>query len=135
MVEIKAFNPDALGVPKSLFSRMMKVKASEFLFIAGQGPADKDGNVIGAGDFEAQCRQVFGNIEAALRAGGAGWGNVVQFTTFLRDSDDIAKLGQYRAKYFPAMFPNGVYPPNTLVLAQRFSHEAYRLEVQTVAAL
>jgi hypothetical protein len=60
---------------------------------------------------------------------------VVQFTMFLRDSDDIAKLGAYRKKHFPAWFPNGVYPTSTLVIAQRFSHELYRLEVQTVAAL
>ena len=135
MPEIKAINPETLGIPKSPFSKVVRVRASEFIFIAGMGPIDRDGNIIGAGDFEAQARQVFGNIELALRAADAGWGNVVQFTTFLRDSDDIAKLGQYRAQNFPTMFPNGVYPTNTLVIASRFSHESYRLEVQTVAAL
>ena len=135
MPEIKAINPETLGIPKSPFSKVVRVRASEFIFIAGMGPIDRDGNIIGAGDFEAQARQVFGNIELGLKAAGAGWQNVVQFTTFLRDSDDIAKLGQYRAQNFPTMFPNGVYPTNTLVIASRFSHESYRLEVQTVAAL
>jgi enamine deaminase RidA (YjgF/YER057c/UK114 family) len=135
MPEITAINPPSLGIPKSPFSKVVRVKASEFVFVAGQWPIDKDGNIIGAGDFEAQARQVFDNIEAGLKAAGAGWDNVVQFTTFLRDSDDIAKLAQFRAQNFPKMFPNGVYPTNTLVIASRFSHESYRLEVQTMAAL
>ncbi len=135
MPEIKAINPETLGIPKSPFSKVVRVKASEFVFVAGMGPIDRDGNIVGAGDFEAQARQVFSNIEAGLKAAGAGWENVVQFTTFLRDSDDIAKLGQFRAQNFPAWFPNKVYPTNTLVIAQRFSHESYRLEVQTIAAL
>lgn len=135
MPDITAFNPPTLATPQSPFSKAVRVKASEFVFVAGMGPIDKDGKIIGAGDIEAQAAQVFHNIGEALKAAGAGWQNVVQFTTFLRDSDDIAKLGAFRAKNFPAWFPNGVYPTNTLVIAQRFSHESYRLEVQTVAAL
>ena len=135
MPEITAVNPPTLAAPPSPFSKVVRVKASEFVFVAGMGPIDKDGNIIGAGDIEAQAAQVFYNIEEALKAVGAGWPNVVQFTMFLRDSDDIAKLGAFRKKHFPAWFPNGVYPTSTLVIAQRFSHESYRLEVQTVAAL
>jgi enamine deaminase RidA (YjgF/YER057c/UK114 family) len=135
MPEITALNPETLAKPASPFSKVVRVKASEFIFIAGMGPIDKDGNIIGAGDIEVQARQVFANIEAGLKSVGAGWGNVVQFTTFLRDSDDIAKLAKFRIQHFPGMFPNGVYPTNTLVLASRFSHESYRLEVQTMAAL
>jgi enamine deaminase RidA (YjgF/YER057c/UK114 family) len=59
----------------------------------------------------------------------------VQFTSFLRDQADIAKFADYRRRHFPAMFTNGNFPPNTLVLAARFAHDAFRLEVQTIAAL
>jgi len=41
----------------------------EFLFIAGQ-VAVKDGKLVGADDFDAQCVQTFANIEAALRSAG-----------------------------------------------------------------
>ncbi|MEJ0071831.1 MAG: RidA family protein [Pseudomonadota bacterium] len=59
------------------------MRASEFLFIAGQLSADRTGKIVGVDDFDAQCVQVFANIEAALASAGAGWGNVVQFTTYL----------------------------------------------------
>jgi enamine deaminase RidA (YjgF/YER057c/UK114 family) len=135
MPEIKIFNPDGLGKPLGQYSQVTRVKASEFLFIAGQVGADKDGNLPGAGDFDAQCAQTFANIEVALKSCGAGWGNVVEFTTFLVHSQDIPKFMQFRRGAFPRMFENGAYPPNTLLMVDRLVKEEFLIEVQTVAAL
>jgi len=98
MPDIKIINPDALGKPLGQYSQMTRVKASEYLFIAGQLGTDKDGKIVGNDDFDAQCVQTFANIEAALKSQGAGWGNVVQFTTFLVHSQDIAKLRAFRQR-------------------------------------
>jgi enamine deaminase RidA (YjgF/YER057c/UK114 family) len=114
---------------------MTRVKASEFLFIAGQLASDKQGNVIGEADFDAQCVQVFANIGAALNSVGAGWANVVQFTTYLVHSQDIPKFMKFRLREFPKMFSNGIYPPNTLLMIDRLVGEPFLIEVQTVAAL
>ena len=65
------------------YSHVTRVRAGEFLFIAGMLSGDAKGNVIGEGDFDAQTAQVFRNIEAALKSAGASWANVVQFTTYL----------------------------------------------------
>jgi enamine deaminase RidA (YjgF/YER057c/UK114 family) len=135
MPEVKILNPDALGKPLGQYSHMTRVKAAEFLFIAGQVAADKAGNVVGAGDFDAQCVQTFANIEAALKSQGAGFGNVVQFYTFLVHSQDIAKFMAYRKREFPRLFPGGVYPPNTLLVIDRLVSEAFLIEVQATAAL
>ena len=43
MPDIKILNPDSLGKPLGQYSQITRVKASEFLFIAGQVGADKDG--------------------------------------------------------------------------------------------
>lgn len=135
MAEIKIFNPDALGKPLGQYTQITRVKASEFVFIAGQLSADKNGNVVGVDDFDAQCTQVFGNIEAALKSVGAGWGNVVQFTTYLVHSQDIPKLMTFRTREFPKFFPNGAYPPNTLLMVDRLVQEPFLVEVQAIAAL
>jgi enamine deaminase RidA (YjgF/YER057c/UK114 family) len=111
------------------------VKASEFLFIAGQVATDASGKLVGADDFDAQCRQVFANIEAALKSQGAGWANVVEFTTYLVHSQDIPKFMKFRLREFPRMFPNGAYPPNTLLMIDRLVGEAFLIEVKVVAAL
>jgi enamine deaminase RidA (YjgF/YER057c/UK114 family) len=135
MAEIKIVNPDALGKPLGQYSQMTRVKASEFLFIAGQVGVDRNGTPVGADDFDAQCVQTFANIEAALKSAGAGWSNVVEFTTYLVHSQDIAKFMAFRLREFPNMFPSGAYPPNTLLIIDRLVHEGFLIEVQTTAAL
>jgi enamine deaminase RidA (YjgF/YER057c/UK114 family) len=133
--EINIYNPSALGAPMGQYSHVTRVKANEFLFIAGMLSGDAAGNIVGAGDFDAQTTQVFRNVEAALKSAGASWRNVVQFTTFLVHSQDIPKFMAFRLREFPKMFPDGKYPPNTLLMVDRLVQEPFLVEVQTVAAI
>ncbi|HEU4661879.1 MAG TPA: RidA family protein [Pseudolabrys sp.] len=135
MADIKFINPDALGKPLGQYSNIARVKATEFIHIAGQVSVDKAGNIIGIDDFDAQCVQTFANIETALKSCGAGWTNVVQFTTYLVHSQDIPKFMKFRLREFPRMFGGGDYPPNTLLMIDRLVKEQLLIEVQTVAAL
>lgn len=136
MPDIQIFNPATLGNPLGQYSHITRVKAaSEFVFIAGMLSADKAGNVVGVDDFDAQCRQVFANVQTALEAVGGGWGNVVQFTTYLVHSQDIPKFMTYRKREFPKFFPNGAYPPNTLLMVDRLVQEPFLVEVQAIAAI
>jgi enamine deaminase RidA (YjgF/YER057c/UK114 family) len=135
MPDIQIFNPDTLGKPLGQYSHITRVKASEFLFIAGQLATDQAGQVVGAGDFDAQCVQTFANIEAALKACGATFGNVVEFTTYLTSPDDIASFIKFRLREFPRLFPTGAYPPNTLLIVERLFKDEFWIEVQTVAAI
>lgn len=134
MADIQFLNPTTLGKPLGQYSHMTRVRAaSEFLFIAGQVGVDGAGKV--PDDFDAQCVQTFANVEAALKAGGASWANVVQFTTYLVHSQDIPKFMAFRQRVFPQMFPTGAYPPNTLLMVDRLVLEPLLIEVQPVAAL
>jgi enamine deaminase RidA (YjgF/YER057c/UK114 family) len=135
MPDIQIFNPDTLGKPLGQYSQITRVKASEFLFIAGQVATNQAGQVVGAGDFDAQCVQTFANIEAALKACGATFGNVVEFTTYLTSPADIASFMKFRLREFPRLFPTGTYPPDTLLIIERLVKEEFWIEVQTVAAI
>ena len=133
MASIQFLNPDSMGKPIAPYSNVARVKASEFLFIAGQIGADRDGKV--AADFEGQCAQVFANIGAALASQGAGFANIVEFTTYLVHSQDIAKFAQYRSREYPRLFGGGHYPTNTLLIVDRLVREEFLIEVSAVAAL
>jgi enamine deaminase RidA (YjgF/YER057c/UK114 family) len=127
MADIRIYNVEALGKPLGQYSHVARVKANEQLYIAGMlAPGDS---------LDAQCSGVFAQIEKALQSAGAGWADVVQFTTYLVHSQDIAKFMQWRLREFPRMFPDGKYPPNTLLIVDRLVQEQYLVEVQTVAAL
>jgi enamine deaminase RidA (YjgF/YER057c/UK114 family) len=133
MSQIQTLNPDVLGKPLGQYSQMTRVKASEFLFIAGQVGVDRDGRPVG--DFDAQCAQVFANLGAALASQGANFSNVVEFTTYLVHSQDIGKFMAYRKREFPRLFAGGAYPPNTLLIIDRLVGEEFLIEVSAVAAL
>src|SRR5437762_8941016 len=127
MANRRIYNPDSLGKPLGQYSHVARVKAGELLFIAGMlAPGE---------DFDTQCSGVFAHIGKALESAGAGWGNVAQFTTYLVHSQDIPKFMQWRLREFPKMFPDGAYPPNTLLIVDRLVEEQFLVEVQTVAAI
>jgi len=128
MAEIRIYNVDALGKPVGPYSHVARVRAgADTLYIAG---------MLASGEtFEAQCAAVYGQIEKALQSAGAGWANVVQFTTYLVHSQDIAKFYRWREREYPRMFPDGRYPPNTLLIIDRLVQEQFLIEIQTVAAI
>ena len=128
MAEITIQNVEALGKPLGQYSHMTRVRnASETLYIAGMLAAGED--------FDSQCSGVFAQIEKALAAAGARWANVAQLTTYLVHSQDIPRFMAWRLREFPKLFPDGKYPPNTLLIIDRLVGEPYLIEVQTVAAL
>jgi enamine deaminase RidA (YjgF/YER057c/UK114 family) len=127
MAEARIYNPESLGAPLGQYSHVTRVKASEFLFIAGMlSPGD---------DFAAQCTGVFAQIEKALKSADCGWSNVVQFTTYLVHSQDVPRFMEFRLREFPKMFMSGVYPPNTLLIVDRLVQEQFLVEVQAIAAV
>jgi enamine deaminase RidA (YjgF/YER057c/UK114 family) len=134
VTDIKIFNPPGLAKPAGTYSQIAHAKTQEVVFIAGQVPTDVSGALVGKGNFEAQCAQTFANIHTALRAAGADWNNVVQFTSFLVRAEDAAAFRAYRGREFPKLFPGGP-PPNTLLIISRLADPDYLLEVQTIAAL
>jgi enamine deaminase RidA (YjgF/YER057c/UK114 family) len=128
MAEIRIYNLDALGKPVGPYSHVARVRAgADTLYIAG---------MLASGEtFEAQCAAVYGQIEKTLQSAGGGWANVVQFTTYLVHSQDIAKFYRWREHEYPRMFPDGRYPPNTLLIIDHLVQEQFLIEIQTVAAI
>lgn len=74
------------------------VVAGGFLFTAGQIALDPaTGNVVGD-DVVAQTERVMANLKGILDAAGAGWGDVVKTTVFLKDMADFPRMNEVYAK-------------------------------------
>lgn len=125
--------PEGLGRPVGMYSHVSR--AGDLLFIAGQLAVDVDGNIVGPGDFEAQMRQVFRNLEAALSGGGTSFDGVAKFTTYLTRAADIEDFYRVRSELFSELFPEGGYPPNTLLVVDRLVFPECVIEVEAVAAV
>ncbi len=82
-------------------------------------------------DPQAQVRQVFENLVAALAAAGAGIEHVVKLTVYLTDMADLAAFRQVRDEYISADNP----PASTLVQVTSLANPAFRIEVDALAAI
>lgn len=70
-----------------------------FLFLSGQIPVDRDGNIVGE-TIEEQTQQVFHNIQMVLEGAGYSFGDVVKTTVFLQDLQDFARMNEIYAQFF-----------------------------------
>src|SRR5688500_27345 len=68
--DVRFTNPPTLSTPTG-YTHVVEVNRGRTVYIAGQIAFDKSGNIVGAGDFKAQTRQVFENLKAALAVAGA----------------------------------------------------------------
>jgi len=76
---LEYINPPDLPTP-STYTQVVVARGTKLIFVSGQEPEDVHGKLVGAGDFAAQARQVFGNLGRALAAAGAGPGHVTRIT-------------------------------------------------------
>ncbi len=126
---------DEAPKPLGAYSVGMSVNAGRLLYVAGQVSVDTGGTLVGEGDVAAQTRQVFQNIGHILAAAGAGFGNVVEFTSYVVGRDSVAGFIEGRTQIFPELFPGGDYPPNTLLVIEGLVRPEFLVEVKAVAAL
>jgi enamine deaminase RidA (YjgF/YER057c/UK114 family) len=91
-VSIEFLNPADMVVSPA-FSQGVAISGShKLLLVGGQNAVDASGNVVGKGDLAAQTRQIFHNLDLVLREGGAGIENVVKWTIYVVQGQDV-RLG------------------------------------------
>ncbi|MCB5180129.1 RidA family protein [Streptomyces antimicrobicus] len=73
-----------------------------FVAVSGQCAFDEQGRIVGAGDPEAQARQVFENLRRCLAAAGATFEDVVKMTYYVTDVRHMAALRTARDAHIPA---------------------------------
>lgn len=97
----QAINPPELP-PAHGYSHVVIAPPGRLVSISGQVAMDAHGEVVGAGDFRAQCVQVFENLRIALRSAGLDFKDVVRTDMYVTDLSQLAVLREVRARYLPA---------------------------------
>jgi enamine deaminase RidA (YjgF/YER057c/UK114 family) len=105
--------------------------AGQWVAIAGQVALDADGKLVGEGDMEAQTRQVFANLDAALKAAGATWADVVKLNYFLTDISGLPALRTVRDEYVDTTNP----PASTAVQVMALFRPEALIEIEAYAVI
>ncbi len=126
----KVIQPKSLSDPRPRYSQGILADGGKLLFIAGQTASDKDGNVVGKGDIEAQTHQVFENLSAVLKEVGGSLENLVMTTTYITDRKYREGYNRVRMQYYKKNSPT-----STLVIVTGLAHPDYLIEINGVAVL
>jgi enamine deaminase RidA (YjgF/YER057c/UK114 family) len=113
------------------YSQVVEVRGGRTLYISGQIALDSSGNLVGAGDFSVQVKQVFANLKTRLDEAGASFNDVVKLNFYLLDASNLQVVRDVRDTYV-----NGEHPPaSTLVVVKQLVRPELLVEVDAIAVI
>jgi len=124
----KSFVRGTWQVKRAFSPAVVTEGTGRMIFIAGHtGQVDDSGRSL-AGDFDAQFKQTFRNIEKTLGEAGAKLSDMVTMTVFLSDARFTTRMTELRGELFGKDFP-----ASAAITVQGFAHPEMMIEVQGIA--
>ncbi|MBT8456483.1 MAG: RidA family protein [Alphaproteobacteria bacterium] len=128
---MEELTPEDIAPPFARYAHGVVVpEGHRLIFTSGQLGLAADGTVPGdVGDQAAIC---FANIDAILRAGEAGRGDVVRINAFVTDR---AFMAGYMAARDAWLADVTRLPASTLMIVGGFTRPEFKVEIEVVAAV
>lgn len=114
--------------PYEPFRLSQGFRVGDLVIVSGQAAIDENGQIVGAGDFDAQAQKTFQNLERVLQAGGSTLDRVVKVTIFLTDMANFGKIVELRGKWF-----SPPYPADTIVEVSSLALPELEIEIEAIA--
>jgi enamine deaminase RidA (YjgF/YER057c/UK114 family) len=130
---ITRLNPEGLHETPG-YHHVTVVEAGRLAFLAGQCPLDRDGELVGRDDIEAQVDQVVANTSDALRAVKTGPEQVVRTVIYVV-SDDTAVLAAVWRRLQDSEIAPAFTTASTLLGVARLGFTGQLVELDVTAAL
>ena len=124
-------NPDGLHALPGVVTHVVTVPELGLVYTSGQVAWDRDGNLVGEGDYAKQAAQIVRNLDIALASAGA-------------TRDDLIKQTIFVVGYRPEIVPLIMGPlhagtrrcaASSLVGVQALFAPGYLIEIEAVARI
>lgn len=121
--------PDLATPPSNIYNQVVKVGTT--VYISGQVSRDMNGRTSHVGDPEGQIREVWANLEIAVKAAGGSLKDIVKTTTYVVGAENLGKIRAARLSLLP---PDG-RPTSTTLLVAGLADPDLLVEVEAIAVL
>ena len=129
---MKVLTPKGFVAPLGMYSHGVVAPGGELVVVAGQVGISPNGHVA-VDDVVAQTKQALDNVRAVVEAGRSSMRDIIRLQTFLTRAEDIPGFMKARSEVFPRYFPDGAYPPNTLLVVSRLVRPELLVEIEAIA--
>jgi enamine deaminase RidA (YjgF/YER057c/UK114 family) len=125
-------NPPSL-CPTFGWTHVVAATGGKTVFVSGQVGVNERGEVVGKGDLRAQTEQTYKNLQLALAAAGATFGDVVKMNLYVvgLKPEHVPALREVRSRYVSAERP----PASTLVGVSALVGADWLIEIEAVAVV
>lgn len=114
-----------------LFSQVVRAdEPTRLAFISGQVALSADGSLVGEGDVDAQLKQIFSNLRAALAGVGGTLNDIASVTLYVKDVSYHKNYMNLQREEFA-----GWRPAETLVQVPSLALPELLVEIQATAVL
>jgi reactive intermediate/imine deaminase len=114
--------------PYAPFRLSQGIAVGDLVFVSGQAAISETGEIVGAGDFDAQAEQVFRNLKRVLEAASSGLDRIVKVTIFLTDMGNFPRIVELRGRWF-----SEPYPADTIVEVSSLALPELEIEIEAIA--
>jgi 2-iminobutanoate/2-iminopropanoate deaminase len=130
--------PISLSSPSTMYrrgySQIAEVTSGKLVLIAGQVPHDINDKMVGEGNFRAQVEQVFKNLDAALKAAGGSFHNLVKINNYCVatvSNEERQAFREIRDRYMNPAAP----PVSTFIFVARLAQPNWLFEMDAIAVI
>ncbi len=125
------YNPEHLVEITGRSHVVILDKVMKLAFVSGQVSMNRDGLLVGKGDFEAQTRQVFQNLLIILREIGGSLEDVVKLNAYSTVPEQIQVYLKVRNEFVSKKNP----PASTFVGVLALASPDFLIEVEMIVVL
>src|SRR6185436_6733621 len=132
MVQVQHLNPEGMHNNPAFTQAVVVEGPARTIYVGGQNAVSPDGTIVGVGDLAAQTEQVLANVETVLRAAGATIHDVIKWTLFIVQGQDIRPgFAAYQRAW--GQHPNP--PAISAAFVAGLAHPDYLVEIEAIAVV
>lgn len=131
-MSVKHLNPEGMHRNPAFSQAVVVTNPGRTIYIGGQNAVNPQGEIVGKGDLAAQTEQVFTNMETVLAAAGASLHDIVKWTMFIVEGQDLRPgLEVFQTHWGPDTPP----PAISSAMVASLANPDFLVEIDAVAII